>query len=300
MNSIRNDVNGTGTPCEGRSSGRNLMAQQHEPDRNPATARKMWSKNNNKLAMMSYFKSEPLKRGYRKRMLEIWKEIGTFDLKEQQLADQVRSIRKNRLISEVEMEELKRKVEGDGRENSNDEETTFEEENPVIVNEIPDTAIDEPVETEDEIITKLKSIMRENPKCEVPHRRHNDRGRLASEKVKGSLAMKETNNMDEIRDLIHAGASLVPENLGVKRKPGVEKEPYWKRHIESDIKRLRKDLSRIEDWFKGRWTKKGTRQKQESRKRSKLKEKGFKLVMEELKKRIKAKAFKVKRYTSRI
>ena len=104
MNSIRNDVNGTGTPCEGPSSGRSLVAQQHEPGRNPTTARKTWSKNDNKQAMMSYFKSEPLKRGYRKRMLEIWKEIGTFDLKEQQLADQVRSIRKNSLMSEVEME----------------------------------------------------------------------------------------------------------------------------------------------------------------------------------------------------
>ena len=76
MNSIRNDVNGTGTPCEGPSSGRSFVAQQHEPGRNPTTARKTWSKNDNKLAMMSYFKSEPLKRGYRKRMLEIWKEIG--------------------------------------------------------------------------------------------------------------------------------------------------------------------------------------------------------------------------------
>ena len=53
------------------------------------------------------------KQGYRKRMLRIWKEIGTFDLKEQQLADQVRSIRKNSLMSEVEMEELKRTIVGD-------------------------------------------------------------------------------------------------------------------------------------------------------------------------------------------
>ena len=87
INSIRNDVDGTRTPCEGPSSGRILVAQQHQPSRYPATARKTWSKNDNKLAMMSYFKSEPLKRGYRKRLLEIWKEIGTFDLKEQQLAD---------------------------------------------------------------------------------------------------------------------------------------------------------------------------------------------------------------------
>ena len=107
--------------------------------------------------------------------------------------------------------------------------------------------------------------------------------------------MTETNNLDEQRDWNPAGASLVAEKLGVKIKPRVEKEPYWKRRIENDITRLRKDLSRIEDWFKGRWTKKQTREKEELQK-----EKRFKLVMEELKRRIKAKAFKVKRYTSRI
>ena len=109
--------------------------------------------------------------------------------------------------------------------------------------------------------------------------------------------MIETNNLNELRDLIHAGASLVAEKLGVRNKPRVEKEPYWKTRIENAIRRLRKDLSRIDDQG---WTKKQTKEKEELRKRYKLKEKGFKLVMEELKQRIKAKAFKVKRYTSRI
>ena len=91
--------------------------------------------------------------------------------------------------------------------------------------------------------------------------------------------MIETNNLDELRDLMHAGESLVAEILGVRNKPKVEKEPYWKRRIENDIRRLRKDLSRIEDWFKGCWTKKQTKEKEELRKWYKLKEKGFKLVI---------------------
>ena len=157
------------------------MAQQHVPGRNPTTAGKTWSKNDNKLAMMSYFKSEPLKRGYRKRMLEIWKEIGTFDLKEQQLANQVRSIRKNSLMSEVEMEELKRKIAGDIREDINVQEAVHEEEYANDVNVIPDLVLNDPVESENETVTKLKSIMKENPKREVPCLRRIDRGRLASE-----------------------------------------------------------------------------------------------------------------------
>ena len=62
----------------------------------------------------------------------------------------------------------------------------------------------------------------------MPCLRRIDRARLASEieMIKESLAMIETNNLDELRDLIHAGASLVAEKLGVRNKPRVEKEPY--------------------------------------------------------------------------
>ena len=81
------------------------------------------------------------------------------------------------------------------------------------VSVIPDLVLYDPVESENETVTKLKSIMKENPKREVPCLRRIDRGRLASEieKIKESLAMIETDNLDELRDLIHAGASLVAE-----------------------------------------------------------------------------------------
>ena len=42
--------------------------------------------------------------------------------------------------------------------------------------------------------------------------------------------MIETNNVEELKDLIHAGASLVAEKLGVKNKPRVEKGPWEKMH----------------------------------------------------------------------
>ena len=75
--------------------------------------------------------------------------------------------------------------------------------------------------------------------------------------------MIEKYNLDEIRNLMHAGASIVAKKLGVKDKPRVEKGSYWKRRIENDITRLRKDLSRTEDWFKGSWIKKLTREKED-------------------------------------
>ena len=48
--------------------------------------------------------------------------------------------------------------------------------------------------------------------------------------------------------------------MGIRKSIKPQQEPFWKRRIESDIARLRKDLSRLDDWFKGKW-KAGLRQK---------------------------------------
>ena len=61
----------------------------------PDTARRRWNKEVNKLVMRCFFRSEPTKRGYRKRMFGIWKEIGVFEITEKRLADQARMIRVN-------------------------------------------------------------------------------------------------------------------------------------------------------------------------------------------------------------
>ena len=79
-----------------------------------------------------------------------------------------------------------------------------------------------------------------------------------------------------------------------------KKEPFWKQIIEKDIVILRKDLSRIDDWFKGRWKNGSIRLKCELKKKYKIKAKGFKTVIEELKQHISAKTLKLKRYKSRV
>ena len=57
-----------------------------------------------------------------------------------------------------------------------------------------------------------------------------------------------------------------------------KKEPFWKKRIEKDIAILRKDLSRIDDWFKGRWKNGSTKLKCEQKKKCKIKAKGFNTV----------------------
>ena len=45
--------------------------------------------------------------------------------------------------------------------------------------------------------------------------------------------------------------------------PKQKKKPFWKRRIEKDMAVLRKDLSRIDDLFKGRWKNSSTKLKYE-------------------------------------
>ena len=56
--------------------------------------------------------SEPKIRGYRKRKLSLWLQKGMFWVSEQRLANQANTICKNSWMTELEIEELERKVTG--------------------------------------------------------------------------------------------------------------------------------------------------------------------------------------------
>ena len=62
--------------------------------------------------MECYLSSEPNIRRYRKRMLSLWLQKGIFWVSEQRLLDQVNAIRRNSWMTELEIEELERKVTG--------------------------------------------------------------------------------------------------------------------------------------------------------------------------------------------
>ena len=111
-NIINNGVNGAGTNVEGSSPGRCSVEQQRRSGRNPVTANAKveWKKEINKIAVECYLRSEPTRRGFRKRMLQIWNEIGMFSLTEQQLAGQVLCIRDGKYLTELEIEEIRRKI----------------------------------------------------------------------------------------------------------------------------------------------------------------------------------------------
>ena len=72
----------------------------------------------NKLVMQCYFKREPPKRNYRKRMHVIWNEIRGFKLTEQKLTEQARVIRTNKWISDFESEQMQREIRSEERKQS--------------------------------------------------------------------------------------------------------------------------------------------------------------------------------------
>ena len=90
------------------------MGEQCRPGRHQKTARTEWSKEMNVAVMECYFLSRPFDkegkpiRGFRKRMHNIWKERQGLKVTEQGLCDQVRVIRMNGWLTELEMNAIKK------------------------------------------------------------------------------------------------------------------------------------------------------------------------------------------------
>ena len=62
------------------------------------------------------------RRGYRKRIVEVWRSESMFEVTEQRFMDQFREIKKNKCLAELEIEKIKRR--GGEREMGQDGENT--------------------------------------------------------------------------------------------------------------------------------------------------------------------------------
>ena len=109
-----NDVSGSRLAEQGPSSGK--CSRQGNIGRHHAnpviSKRRKWTSQENKVVMECYLLSEPKIRGYRKRMLSLWQQKGMFWVSEHRLVDQANTIRRNSWMTELEIEELERKVTG--------------------------------------------------------------------------------------------------------------------------------------------------------------------------------------------
>ena len=109
-----NDVNESWLAEQGPSS--STCSRQGNISRhhaNPAISKRRKSTSQeNKIVMECYLSSEPKIRGYRKRVLGLWLQKGMFWVSEQRLVDLANTISRNSWLTELEIEELEKKVTG--------------------------------------------------------------------------------------------------------------------------------------------------------------------------------------------
>ena len=274
--------------------------------------RREWTKELNKLLMECYLSSEPTKRGFRKRMLNVWNERGLFIATEQQLAGQVRCIKNKEWLSAVEIEEIQRAIdrehEDGGRlfeveevepnENAQHQETEVQQED-VIESQGVDEIEEELGLNEEEryILEMLKKKLEMPEKLEPVNLRYEDKKKVRENKknLNDVLDKIKTENLNGSNLLVLAAANVVADLVGRKEKrAGKKQEPFWKRRMKKQIKDIESNITRLEQWRANKLE--STYWKKRFEEKYFVKNKGISTVIEELKQRVKVIRAKVRKY----
>ena len=312
-----NGVNGAGTDnSEGLAPGSCSVRTQADSGRHPMTARNKtsrtaWSKEVNKLVMKCFYASEPSKRGYRKRMFAKWQEIGVFTVSEQRLADQVRAIKNNGFLSNIELEEIEGNIMMKENNSTSQERIDITESSEEIHNCIGSEVLgtdrsdiyfesDATVSDEEiEILNLIKAKIENPSSLESVNLRAMDR-----RKVKQKLGIVNevidkviSRDITETNVLILAAANVVADLVNRKKSQKKNAIPVWKKRLLRQIAEIRKDLSRVEKWRDGRLKSESLKGCLEGKYH--VWRKGFVATVEELKQRIKTKTTKIKKYEER-
>ena len=178
-----------------------------------------------------------------------------FWVSEQRLVDQANTIRRNSWMTELEIEELERKV--IGSDSVIAAEARSSEALPDQVGEdrrnvLPEMGAEEQADSLDEevaIVMEIAEVVEKGRKDKLPALRNVPKKKLLEEtaKVDKVLSKFKTHSITKTNELFYAGAFVVTNKLGVKiDEVAGRKEPMWKRRLQNKIKELRKDLSQIE------------------------------------------------------
>ena len=158
-------------------------------------------------------------------------------------------------------------------------------------------------ESQREIVENLRKVCVEKKTAEEISFKKVDKNKLKKEmnRVNQVIRHIETKNITETNELVRAATVWVAEQLGLKKTEfRAKKDPWWKRRIEDDIKRIRDDVNIIERDLKGELGHKKSEKLQRLKEKYRVNKKGIKTVVEELKQRMIAKSAKIKRYDQRI
>ena len=184
-------------------------------------------------------------------------ERGFFDVSEQRLCDQARTIRKHDCLTELELEMIQRRI--NGNVNYNEEENNITPEYTQSLDDVTETAesnnrtevnisVKEASEEEIDIVNEHNEIYNWKENCEgvtfkkVEHKTLN----MAVREVNKVLLYFQTSDISETNNLIIAVSVWVARRLGLKqqRQTGtVHPELCWKRRIERDIIELQRSIN---------------------------------------------------------
>ena len=191
--------------------------------------------------MECYSLSEPKIRGYRKSMLSLWLQKGIFWVSEQRLVDQANTIRRNTWMTELEIEELERKVTGSDSVIVAEVRSVEALPNHVgedVRNVLPEMGAEEQANSLDgeevAIVMEIAEVIERGRKDKLPALRNVPKKKLLEEtaKVDKVLSKFKTHSITKTNELFYAGAFVATSRLGVKiDKAAGRKEPMWKRRL---------------------------------------------------------------------
>ena len=241
-------------PLFSRCSRQRKIGRHHA---NPVISkRRKWTSQENKIVMECYLLSEPTIGGYRKRMLSLRLQEGMFWVSEQRLADHANTICRNSWMTELEIEELERKVTGSDSVPVEQLQIVGALPDHVgkdVRNALPEMGAEEQADSlengEVAIVMEIAKVIQRGRKDMLPAYRNMPTKKLLQEtaKVDKVLSKFKTHSITRTNELFYAGAVVVTNRLGVNiDKVAGRKEPMWKRRLQNKIKELSKDLSQLE------------------------------------------------------
>ena len=242
-----NDVNGSRLAEQGPSSGR--CSRQGNIGRHHAnpviSKRRKWTSQENKIVMECYLLSEPKIRGYRKRMLSLWLQKGMFWVSEQRLVDQANTIRRNSWMTELEIEELERKVTGSDSvivEEARSVEALPDQVGEDVRNVLLEMGAEEQADSLDEeeaaIVIEIAEVIERGGKDKLPALRNVPKKKVLEEtaKVEKVLSKFKTHSITKTNQLLHA--VVVTNRLRVIDKVAWRKERMWRRSLKNKITKI--------------------------------------------------------------
>ena len=176
------------------------------------------------MVMECYLLSEPKVRGYRKRMLSLWLQQGMFWVSKQRLVDQTNTIHRNSWMTELEREELERKVTGSDSVivgEARSVEALSDQVGEDVRNDLPENRAEEQTDSLDEevaIVMEIAEVIERGRKHRLPALRNVPNKKLLEEtaNVDKVLSKFETHSITETNQLFYAGAVVVTNRLRVK------------------------------------------------------------------------------------